>query len=148
MRSAYYPHDRVQLTCLDKSRTKQSFEGETNINNIMRKYEKTGLIEHLNTHRGDYGNFLGYEDYHASLNRIRAAGESFMSLPPRIRTKFDNDPGKFMSFAQDPANLDELVEMGLAISRPGEDAPAPPGSEPPADPSPEPPTPTPPADPA
>lgn len=114
MRSAYIPHDRVQLVCLDQSRTKQAFGEETNINAIMAKFEKTGLIDHLNTHQGDYGDFANYADFHTSMNLIRAAGEMFMTLPPGIRSRFGNEPGQFVSFAQDPDNLAELRKMGLA----------------------------------
>lgn len=131
---AYHPHDRVQVFFPEKSRTKQSFADETNINEIMRKYEKTGLIAHLNTHQGEYGDFLGFEDYHTSLNRIHAAREAFMSIPAGIRSRFNNDPATFMSFAQNPDNLDELRKMGLAhpvepeappVVPPTEDTPVP-----------------------
>ncbi len=96
------------------SLAKQSFREECDINTIMKKYEKTGLIEHLNRHQGDYGNFIGYEAYHESLNKLLAAQEAFASIPSSIRRKFGNDPAEFLEFAQNPENLDQMIEMGLA----------------------------------
>lgn len=117
------------------SLAKQSFLKETDINNIMRKFEKDGLLEHVNTHKGDYGNFIGYEDYHSSLNSILLAEEAFLTIPSKIRATFNNDPVQFLEFAQNPENLDKMIEMGLAPARepvraPG-DPPDTPGDVPP-----------------
>ncbi len=111
---------RVAKHFTGPSLAKQSFASECDINNIMRKYQKTGLIEHLNTHQGDYGNFIGFEDYHQSLNQILEAQESFASIPSSVRRQFNNDPEVFLKFAQNPENLDQMIEMGLAPPRPSE----------------------------
>ncbi len=117
---------------LKPSLAKQSFKQECDINNIMRKFQKTGLVDHLNTHNGEYGNFIHTADYHSSLNQILEAEEMFATIPSSIRKKFDNDPSLFLDFVQDPENIPEMIEMGLAN-------PAPP--EAPTDPSPKPATP-------
>ena len=109
----YRPHERVQLHP-GPGRTKQSFAKESNINLIMAKYEKTGLLDHLNKHEGNYGNFIGYADYHTSMNQIQEAADAFQTIPAGVRAKFSNDPAKFLEFAQNPENIDELIEMGLA----------------------------------
>lgn len=121
----YYPHERVQLDP-GPGRTKQSFSEESNINLIMAKYEKTGMLDHLNTHQGDYGNFIGAQDYHTSMNLIREAGEAFMTIPAGVRAKFDNDPARFLAYVQDPENKAGMVKLGLAHPSPLE---VPPGSE-------------------
>ena len=41
------------------SLTKQSFKDECNINNIMSKYMKDGLIGHVNKHQGRYDDLPG-----------------------------------------------------------------------------------------
>ena len=104
------------------SLAKQSFKEECNINTIMRKYEKSGLIDHLNTHQGEYGNFIGFENYHTSLNQILEANEAFSTIPAKIRYQFNNDPEAFLQFAQNPENLDQMIEMGLAPPKPPEPA--------------------------
>ena len=111
---------RVQTHPIGDSLAKQSFQKECDINNIMRKFEKTGQIPHLNTHTGGYGHYIGFEDYHTSLNKILAADEAFASLPAHVRTKFQNDPAQFLEFAQNPQNLPQMREMGLALEGPPE----------------------------
>lgn len=114
---------RVGLHCPEPSRTKQSMTAECDINNILKKYQKTGMITHLNRYQGQYGDFTQGFDFHESLNRVQKAKEMFMTIPATIRTQFDNDPGKFLEFVSDAKNADKLVEMGLAVKKDSGKAP-------------------------
>ncbi len=114
MHSMHVTHERVQMHPEGASLTKQAFKKECDINQIMKQYKRNGLLEHLNTHQGNYGDFLNFEDYHSSLNKILEAKDAFNSIPSDIREKFDNDPSLFMDFAQNEENHEELVNMGLA----------------------------------
>lgn len=106
------PSIPYRLTC-GESMTKQSFKDECDINNILKKYEKNGVIEHRNKYQGRYDDVTGAVDYQTALGVIASAETAFMSLPAAIRTQFDNDPHKFLEFAQDSENSDLMVEMGL-----------------------------------
>ncbi len=131
MKIAYQPHDPVRLVFTQPTMTKQSFADECDVNNIMKRFEKTGVLDHLNTHQGDYADFIGVEDYKTSMDRIQAATAAFMTIPARIRAQFDNDPAKFVAFAEDPDNLDAMVDLGLAnkpITASPDDAIIPPGT--------------------
>lgn len=97
----------------EKSRTKQCFQSECDINTILKKYRKTGLLEHVNRFGGDYSDVSGVGDYQQSLNQVMLAQDMFESLPADIRTKFGNDPGRFLDFVEDPQNEEELIELGL-----------------------------------
>lgn len=114
----YRPHDRVSVKFTKPSRAKQEFKAECDINNIMAKYARSGLIEHVNRYQGQYGDFTEVVDYQEALNMVSQAQSAFMSLPASIRTRFENDPGKYLAFVQDPGNSEELVRMGLATKRP------------------------------
>ena len=46
------------------------------------------------------------------------AQEQFAALDAAVRSRFDNDPAKFLEFTADPANADEMVKMGLAVAKP------------------------------
>lgn len=46
-----------------------------------------------------------------------------MTLPARTRFEFDNDPEKFVRFAQDPANNAQMREWGLTEPLPEPAAP-------------------------
>lgn len=124
MLNMYRPHDRVQLHP-GPGRTKQSFADESNINIIMKRYEKTGMLDHLNRFDGQYGDFIEAPDYHTAMNAIREAGELFMTIPAGVRAKFENDPAKFLAFVQDEKNHEEMVEMGLARQKLVEPPPEP-----------------------
>ncbi len=115
-RCFYVPHNRVQIAFDDPSRTMQSMRDECDINGIMRKYEKHGLLDHLNAHQGDYGDFSSFTSYHDSMNQVRLADEMFMTIPAKTREVFRNDPSAFLQFAQDPANAEKMVEYGLAVA--------------------------------
>jgi len=111
-----FPWQRLDVvTVLDPvSMTKQSFANECDINNIMKRYEKDGVLNHLNTFQGNYGDFTGAVEYHEAMGIVARADQMFMTLPAEIRAKFGNDPGAFVEFATNPKNLDEMVSMGLA----------------------------------
>lgn len=101
-----HPHSDEQLT-------EQSHADSCDIHNIMRKYEKTGLINHLNLHSGTYGDYTGAPDFHSAMNLISNASSMFESVPSKIRAQFDNDPGKFLAFMQDEKNRDAIIKMGF-----------------------------------
>lgn len=112
-------------------RTKQSMKDECDINNILRKYRKTGAIAHMNRFPAQYAEAPGY-DLREALSFLEGAKAAFESLPATVRTKFDNDPATFLTFIQNPSNKDKLYEMGLA------NKPAPPSPSPSNQPAPNP----------
>ena len=57
-------------------------------------------------------------DFQSSMNVIRAAEEAFNAMPAEVRDRFQNDPGRFLEFANDASNYEEALKMGLAIKRP------------------------------
>lgn len=134
-----HPYDgirhRVAVPPGGPSRTKQSFKDECDVNNIMRKYQQTGLLNHVNRFRGDYADYTGVQDYQASLNQVLAANEAFSSLPSKLRARFGNDPALFLDFVGDPDNRDEMERLGL-LRTPQSASEAPPASPLPDDSSP------------
>ncbi len=93
-------------------RTKQAFKEETDINWIMRKYDKTGLIDHLAKHGGEYG-FASSITLHEAMNVVVKAEQMFADLPASARSRFKGEPGKFLDFVQNPENQAEMLELGL-----------------------------------
>lgn len=104
---------RVVTPVIGESRTKQSFKDVSNINAIMSKYDKTGIVEHFSRYQGSYGDFGTESDYHTCLNTVNEAHEMFMSLPASLRKRFDNDAASFLEFVGNSNNRDEAVELGL-----------------------------------
>lgn len=109
----------------EDTHVQQNLAAETDINRIMAKYQKTGLLSHVNTYAGEYGDFSDVPDYKTGLERVQAAEDMFMSLPSGIRDKFYNDPARFIDFATNADNIDAMREMGLAPqkAKPSEERP-------------------------
>lgn len=112
--------DKPVLTCPGDGRTKQSFRDECDINNIMRKYNKTGLLPDMIKANPRYGDFSSVLTYQESLQVVFEAQKQFENLPANVRARFGNEPAHFLAFANDPQNVSEMVSMGLAIAKPSE----------------------------
>lgn len=97
------------------SMTKQEFKDQCNINNIIKEFTITGQITHISAKaaQGAFIDLPGSLDYQESLNVMLKAEEAFLALPAKIRDRFKNDPAEFLAFASDPANGDELIELGI-----------------------------------
>ena len=106
-----------------ESLTKQMHKDECDVNQILRKFEKTGIVAHRNKFEGRYEDVSQGLDLQAALQVITEAQEMFMELPATVRREFENDPGKFLAFVQDPENAERMYELGLA-DRPPEKKPA------------------------
>ena len=95
-----------------KSRTKQEFAKDADINNIMAKYIKTGLVP-VSTRQPTYGDFSDGGDFRSILDRVMAAEEDFQSLPSDLRSQFNNNPAELLDFLSDPANQQEAIDLGI-----------------------------------
>ena len=146
MRSMYIEHDRVQAFPVGASRTKQSFKEETEINNIVARYQETGLLDHINKHGPRYNEMPSQDDFAEAMNLVTSSRSMFNELPANLRNRFGNDPAQFLDFVGDENNREEMISLGLLPHpEPGPDEPElgragdPP--EPPADPPADPPGP-------
>lgn len=105
--------ESLSLDTGSESHVQQQFVRECDINNILKRYRATGLMRQL-PGQPRYGDFSDIPDYQDALNTVIRAEEAFGRLPSDLRTRFDNDPQKFLDFVHDPANQEELYELGLA----------------------------------
>ncbi len=124
----YGPDFPVTLDCSgDKGRTKQSFEEETNINSIMRKFHQTGeLVDpaKIASRQAFFGDVSTIGDFQQMKNKVIDAELAFGDLPSDIRTRFGNKPGELVEFLEDPQNKEEAIELGI-VNAPEEAPPAP-----------------------
>jgi len=105
------------LECLEPTRAQQSFADEVNINTIVRRFGVTGTVPN-SLRPPTFGDFTGVGDFQSALASIQAADDSFMSLDAKVRARFDNSPAAFLDFCFNPANLDEMRTLGLAVAEP------------------------------
>lgn len=112
IRSAYDDQRVKVLVETGKSMTKQAHKDECDINRIMAKYQKTGVITHVAKYAMEYGDATDI-DYQTALNTVIEAQRMFADLPSSVRRKFDEDPAEFLAFVQNPENVEEMRELGL-----------------------------------
>lgn len=98
---------------LEPTMTQQQFKDECDVNNILSKYKKSGLLTHVNKGKATFGDFTTLEDYQTSVEKVMAAQDSFSKLPSEVRNRFQNDPGKIIDFLSDEKNHEEAVQLGL-----------------------------------
>lgn len=114
IRSTYSPKYDAGLSFEGEvSLTHQSLSQECDINVIMARYEKTGVIDYVQSRSPQYGDFSQVRDYRENLEMIINAQESFMALPAHVRLRFNNDPAQFLDYVQNPENIDGIRELGL-----------------------------------
>jgi hypothetical protein len=104
--------------------TEQQHANDVDINQIMAKASRGQSSEYIREHAGHYGDATSLDFYQAQTI-VANAKSLFEDLPSSIRNRFENKPGLFLDFVQDPKNAEELVELKLANPPPPE-PPAPP----------------------
>lgn len=130
-------HPDIKFTSKDKSLTNQADMEAADINKIMARYQKTGvLVDDFGVQRQPtFGDFSELHDYHEMLIAVRNAERVFGTLPAATRNFFKNDPQELINFLDNPENDDKAVELGLKqrVDKPIVKQPAPgdPGYTPP-----------------
>jgi len=109
--------EKTGLSCFDVSLTQQQFAEEADINTIVNRFLKTGVLPTPNTFP-QYVDFEGVFDYQSAMNLVRSADESFMRMDAKVRSRFNNSPQEFLEFFANPANSEEAIRLGLAIPQP------------------------------
>lgn len=112
---------RHQKIFTKPSMAKQSFRDECDINNVLKKYNKTGQLPDLIKQNPQYGDFSEAPDYQDALNLVILAEQQFNALPAHARKRFNNDPAEFLAFVHNSDNAEEMVSLGLATKRPVDD---------------------------
>lgn len=88
-------------------------QAECDINQIMAKFQKTGMITHIKERGATYGDMPMAEDFHEAMSLVAEANTMFAELPSTVRERFKNDAAQFLEFVNDEDNRDAMVEMGL-----------------------------------
>lgn len=117
LRTAYnYDKDAASnesgLLCEEASLAQQHFKDETDINNILRQFNITGLLPESPL-SPRYGDFTGISDYQSALNAVIAAESEFEGLPAQIRARFNNNPEELINFLENASNKEEALALGL-----------------------------------
>lgn len=109
-----YDRDLVEgITFDEPSMAQQHFKDECDVNNILRKYELTGLVTHVANGTPSYGDFSSVLEFQQAQNILIEAQDAFEALPASLRKRFDNDPAVMLEFIENPDNREEAEKLGL-----------------------------------
>ena len=106
--------DKAGLKCEDPSLTQQQFKEESDINTIVDRFMKSGVLP-TPANMPQYVDFEGIFDFQTAMNAVRAADENFMRMDAKVRSRFNNSPQEFLEFFANPENIPEAIRLGLAI---------------------------------
>lgn len=102
------------------SRTVQAGADRTDIRAILKRARRTGdMTAFMTSKQAYYMDISDAPDFIAAQNIVAKAKAQFEMLPSDVRDRFNNDPAKFLAFATDPANVEDLYKMGIK-ARPAE----------------------------
>lgn len=92
--------------------TNQAAKKSCDVNEIIKNYDKTGIISNVSKFEAKFGDMSGV-DFKNMQDKVTNAHSQFMTLPSHIRARFNNDPGSLLDFMEDPANRPKAIELGL-----------------------------------
>lgn len=97
---------------VSEGKTKQEFRDECDINVLMKRYQETGSLEHVQRREALYAD-VSSTDFQTAMDILADANTAFNELPSHIRDRFNNDPKQMLAFVEDDANLEEAAQLGL-----------------------------------
>lgn len=92
--------------------TQQNHKRECDVNYIVQKYDRTGLITHVQQMEARYGDVSG-ADFRTAQDLYLNATQMFDNLPAEIKKYFSQSPAEFLEFMEDPDNREKAIELGL-----------------------------------
>lgn len=107
-----FHREEIKVLFPAESRTQQHFREQTDINKIMSKAEKTGMIP-VNRMNPKYGDFSDGRTYHESMVRISEIEQEFDKMPAEIKKRFSQNPAEIIDFLSKEENREEAIELGL-----------------------------------
>lgn len=115
---AYRSDGTIHVVTINEepSMTDQAHKDSCDLNKIINKFLRTGLMTNVRQDQPTYGDFSDKTDYHDAIARVSKANDQFLELPASIRARFNNDPGELISFLNDEKNRSEAEELGLVVS--------------------------------
>jgi len=93
--------------------TKVEQHHRTEIKKMVQEVESRGLLRANTVFNGELDDYPSY-DFQEAQFMMAKARSTFEQMPSQLRKKFENNPAKFMDFANNPQNAQEMVELGLA----------------------------------
>lgn len=102
----------------EESLTKQSHAAECDLNRIMERALKQGMLPPMSNQQGTYADVSEMGDFQVAHNKLRNASDFFHSLPASVRRQFDDSVKSFLEWSAEPANFAELAALSGEPQKP------------------------------
>ena len=112
-RSAYNLGNEDYSQSFTDGITEQHHTDTCDINKILAQFMETGIMPQTNANP-QYAD-VSEVDFTNMQNQLATAKTLFEELPEQVKARFNNQMHTFLHFAENPDNLPELVDMGLAV---------------------------------
>lgn len=109
--------DKERLHTGSESRVQQHHAEACDMKQILNNFMRTGEVP-LSSNKMQFIDATEATSYDESLQIVLDAQDTFAELPSKVRKKFNNDPRELLLFMDDPSNLEEARELGLAEPEP------------------------------
>lgn len=103
------------------SLTEQHHAKACDINAIMAKYLKTGVLDHVKENEALFGD-ISQLDFKGSMDTIKAVETQFYDLPAYARKHYQGDPQKYLAAISTEEGIRELRNLkppGMQYDRDG-----------------------------
>ena len=112
-RSAYNLGNEDYSQSFNDGLTEQHHTDTCDINKILAQFMETGIMPQTNANP-QYGD-VSTVDFTQMQNTLANAKTLFEELPELVKDHFNNEMHSFLNFAENPDNLPQMEEWGLAI---------------------------------
>ena len=120
--TAYGEKVKVQSINDDPTMTKQALKDDADVNKIIKKYNRVDLMKQAYELEAIYGE-IDSQDLQEAMNKVIAAEQAFEQVPSEIREQFGNDPGRWIDYATNKENLEQMRAWGFAPRKEPEPSP-------------------------
>lgn len=105
---------RTPFKTTTRSMVEQQYKQVVDTHEIVKRFTRTGVIDHTTTKKPVYGDFSKLQDFHTSQNLVAQTTQYFEALPSDVRKQFNNQVSEFAQFMSNPENMEKAVSLGLA----------------------------------
>ncbi len=113
VKNRYSQRQPTGITFTGKTRTKQSEAQDADINAIIKRHDRTGVVTHLASKAPRYGDFSQSVTLQEALDLVHQSDDAFMQLPSEVRRESGNDPARMLELLATQEGTERLIEARL-----------------------------------
>lgn len=108
-----HPETEALIVPPEDAIVETGFHEDCDINCVVSRYLRKDPTLDIQEKKPVYGDFSKVMSYEDAKQAVIEAERNFMSLPPEVRRRFNDNPAELLKFVDDDRNLDEAIKLGL-----------------------------------